>query len=334
VRLFVVALFCLCRCRPPLFAGRPRPNFISYTGYNATSEIYTLPHNLRDAFQSFPSGHASTSFAGLGFLSLWLYANLYRYWRLGGAGGGILAREDGAGTDDQTVYERRKRRSARLTGLHDNQLPLLLLLSGPLWLAAFIAFSRVRDNHHNYDDILAGSVLGSFIAVATFAALYTGRSHEWRSINEAAFRMQLQQEEDEENRAAGRDGGSGRRAPELHPLTGPEQPHPSRPHAHAQLGVPSLDLEAAIHKPGASPVPPHRQQQQQDSGARGEPISPSSSSSSAASGSDGRGPRAVAVGPPRFDSLRDVHGGDGGGITTAAGAEDASAGEVRLHQIV
>jgi len=270
LRLTVLA-FCTCILLTLLatdfgkkYVGRPRPNFISYTGYNFTSEIYTLPHNMRDAFQSFPSGHSSTAFAGLGFLTLWLYANLYRYWRIGGAGGGILAHEDGLLASDSDVYRRRKLREAkvRLYGLHDNQLPLLLLITVPLWLAAYIAFTRVRDNHHNYDDILAGAVLGSFCALGSFHALYKGRRQEWLRINEAAFQLQIAAEQAEMQAAAGASsvgsngslgdavaGLQGRPTLELRSLTWPGHP------GGAQPEVPQRLLEAVIHKPGASPVP-------------------------------------------------------------------------------
>lgn len=49
--------------------GRPRPNFIALAEY--INNIPTAsPKAINEAYQSFPSGHASLSMCGLGFLAL------------------------------------------------------------------------------------------------------------------------------------------------------------------------------------------------------------------------------------------------------------------------
>lgn len=103
---------------------------------------------------------------------------------------------DGVLVSNSEVYRRRKAKE-HIYGVHNNQLPFLLFLTGPLWIALFISFSRVRDHHHNYDDILAGMCLGLSIAYATYRTIYLGRRSEWLAVNEAAFRLELELEAEE-----------------------------------------------------------------------------------------------------------------------------------------
>lgn len=53
--------------------GRPRPNFIAMSGYQADGSFTGTKAQISQAFQSYPSGHTSTSFAGLGYLGLYLF---------------------------------------------------------------------------------------------------------------------------------------------------------------------------------------------------------------------------------------------------------------------
>jgi len=52
--------------------GRPRPNFLALTGYVAGT-FTSSQAAIDQAFSSFPSGHSSMSFCGLGFLSFVLF---------------------------------------------------------------------------------------------------------------------------------------------------------------------------------------------------------------------------------------------------------------------
>jgi len=82
-----------------------------------------------DARMSFPSGHSSTSFAGMVFLSLYM--------------------------------------NGKLKAFSDHSGPTLLRgLSSilPLALCIGIAVSRVIDYHHHFSDIIAGSLLGAGMA--------------------------------------------------------------------------------------------------------------------------------------------------------------------------
>lgn len=66
--------------------GRPRPDLLDRCQAMAGTPIDILvdvavctqqnKHKLDEGFRSFPSGHSSMAFAGLGFLSLWLAGQL------------------------------------------------------------------------------------------------------------------------------------------------------------------------------------------------------------------------------------------------------------------
>lgn len=133
------------------YVGRPRPNFFALCGYpyNSVTHTYGTPHLLGSyssctkseadiihAHTSFPSGHSSWSFAGLGYVSLLLWFTM----RSGPAGRPRWAE--------------------------------VLLAAFPLFCASLIACSRTRDNYHHYADVLCGSVLGAVIALAVFWTMY------------------------------------------------------------------------------------------------------------------------------------------------------------------
>ncbi|RPA74163.1 acid phosphatase/Vanadium-dependent haloperoxidase [Ascobolus immersus RN42] len=95
----------------------------------------TNKHLLQEGWRSFPSGHSSLSFAGLGWLSLWL--------------GGQL----GAG-----------RRGSGLVGVVVCALP---------WVGALsIAISRTADYRHDVWDVTAGSVMGFIIAYYSYRRFF------------------------------------------------------------------------------------------------------------------------------------------------------------------
>jgi membrane-associated phospholipid phosphatase len=114
------------------FVGRPRPNFYAYTAYG---EYHQNEHAMREAHSSFPSGHASTSFAALLFTSLWLL----------------------------DVVKRRLR--ARSVAHEKTSCPPLQLIDSlavyacftPTIVAIYISITRVVDYWHNTDDILTGA---------------------------------------------------------------------------------------------------------------------------------------------------------------------------------
>jgi len=91
---------------------------------------------IRDGRQSFPSGHSSMSFTGMTYLSLYLCGKFGLFRHNGG-----------------TVFK------ATIAML-------------PLAISAAIAVSRTRDYHHDFSDILAGTVLGVMMAVFAYFLNY------------------------------------------------------------------------------------------------------------------------------------------------------------------
>ncbi|ETR97462.1 PAP2 superfamily protein [Trichoderma reesei RUT C-30] len=120
--------------------GRPRPDLLARCQPHADTKPNVLVdisvctasdgHVLQDGWRSFPSGHSSFSFAGLGFLSLFLAGQLHVFNYP--SGGRDLSRA--------------------------------LLCLAPLLGAALIAISRCEDYRHDVYDVCIGSALGMTVA--------------------------------------------------------------------------------------------------------------------------------------------------------------------------
>ncbi|RYP51783.1 hypothetical protein DL768_002930 [Monosporascus sp. mg162] len=117
--------------------GRPRPDLVArckpaagtapdvLVGIDVCTE--TDHHTLHDGWRSFPSGHSSFSFAGLGYLAFFLAGQL-------------------------RVFRDRR------------DLGRALLCLAPLLGAALIAISRCQDYRHDVYDVCVGSALGFLVA--------------------------------------------------------------------------------------------------------------------------------------------------------------------------
>jgi membrane-associated phospholipid phosphatase len=145
------------------YVGSKRPNFFdvcNYAGYAAAIDsrntsspawrafsaatVFGAPGSLgrcvgsaaavADAQRSFPSGHASLSFAGLFYLALSL---------------------------------------RHFAGVRpgDWLSPAALACGSPLALATFVAATRVRDNYHREVDVAAGAALGVALALAAWSTV-------------------------------------------------------------------------------------------------------------------------------------------------------------------
>ncbi|KAM3540790.1 hypothetical protein ARSEF1564_006302 [Beauveria bassiana] len=120
--------------------GRPRPDLLDRCQPRAGTKPHTLVsidvcttgdgHKLQDGWRSFPSGHSSFSFAGLGFVSLY-FAGQFQIFRTA-TGGRDLSRA--------------------------------LFCLAPLIGAALIAISRCEDYRHDVYDVCVGSILGFTVA--------------------------------------------------------------------------------------------------------------------------------------------------------------------------
>ncbi|XP_022853080.1 lipid phosphate phosphatase 2-like [Olea europaea var. sylvestris] len=120
--------------------GRPRPNFF-WRCFPDGKDLYDRWGNvichgkdsdIKEGHKSFPSGHTSWSFAGLGFLSLYLAGKIKAFDQRG----------------------------------HVAKLCIVFL---PILAACLVGISRVDDYWHHWQDVFAGGLLG--LVVATFCYL-------------------------------------------------------------------------------------------------------------------------------------------------------------------
>lgn len=125
--------------------GRPRPDLIArckpsldapqhdLVGIEVCTE--TQHHLLHDGWRSFPSGHSSFAFSGLGYLAFFLASQTHCL---------------------------RPRAS----------LATSLLCVAPLLGAALIAISRLEDYRHDVGDVFCGSLLGFALAYFNWRRYY------------------------------------------------------------------------------------------------------------------------------------------------------------------
>ncbi len=125
--------------------GRPRPDLIDRCKPESGTPDYTLitfqvctetdRHTLHDGWRSFPSGHSSFAFAGLGYLSLFFAGQMH-----------VLRPH----TD----------------------LARVLIALAPFLGAAMIAMSRMADYRHDVYDVACGSLLGLGLAYFSYRRFY------------------------------------------------------------------------------------------------------------------------------------------------------------------
>ncbi|KDN49466.1 hypothetical protein RSAG8_02168, partial [Rhizoctonia solani AG-8 WAC10335] len=128
--------------------GRPRPDLLDRCQPRANSQdapVYGLltadvcttddHERLKDGFRSFFSGHASLTFAGLGFLSFYLAGKMHLFDERGHTGKAWLA-------------------LAPLTG------------------ALLVAISRTMDYRHHWQDVLIGSIVGLVLSYFSYRQYY------------------------------------------------------------------------------------------------------------------------------------------------------------------
>ncbi|KAL7714107.1 Lipid phosphate phosphatase [Entamoeba marina] len=132
-----------------LFAGRPRPQF--YDRINNGGQI-------DNAYKSFPSGHSSTIFNGLTYLSLLLAGQL-------------------------KVFS---------SGMESWKIFIVII---PLIGAGAVAISRTRDYHHNFSDILGGSLIGIVLSLI----MYYSKHQPLSSIKSDELKVMVELEKQQEN---------------------------------------------------------------------------------------------------------------------------------------
>ncbi|CAN1297061.1 Putative lipid phosphate phosphatase 3, chloroplastic [Linum perenne] len=128
--------------------GRPRPDFFwrcfpdGKDVYDQLGDVicHGIAKEIREGHKSFPSGHASWSFAGLGFLSLYLSGKI-------------------------KVFDRQG---------HVGKLCIVIF---PLLAASLVAISRVDDYRHHWQDVFAGSLLGLVVATLCYRQFFPAPYH-------------------------------------------------------------------------------------------------------------------------------------------------------------
>ncbi|KAL4928826.1 phosphatase PAP2 family protein [Aspergillus undulatus] len=135
--------------------GKPRPDIIDRCKPRAGSadavpfglSDYSIctgdPHLLKDGFRSWPSGHSSSSFAGLFYLSLWI--------------GGKLHIMDNKGE----VWK-------------------MFIVMFPCLGATLIAVSRIMDARHHPFDVITGSLLGTLCAIISYRQYFPSLAEPWK----------------------------------------------------------------------------------------------------------------------------------------------------------
>ncbi|KAI8060737.1 phosphatidic acid phosphatase type 2/haloperoxidase [Gongronella butleri] len=127
----------LDRCQPPLDAQDPPLGLSNYT--ICSTDINS--HLMKDGFKSFPSGHSSFSFAGLGYLALYFAGKL-------------------------RMFDERGHTYKGFTFII------------PLIGALLVVISRTRDYRHHWQDVTIGSLLGIACAIFAYRQYHPGLGHE------------------------------------------------------------------------------------------------------------------------------------------------------------
>ncbi|KAF9915286.1 hypothetical protein BX616_006512 [Lobosporangium transversale] len=124
----------LARCNPMLM-GLPVVKDIPLRLW--TVRVCSQPdhHILKDGMRSFPSGHASTSFAGLTYISLWMAGKM-------------------------RVFDRR-----------GYSLKVVLLIV-PILAALLVSISRIQDYRHAGVDVTWGGIIGIIFAIFAYLQYY------------------------------------------------------------------------------------------------------------------------------------------------------------------
>ncbi|KAF9674051.1 hypothetical protein SADUNF_Sadunf10G0087700 [Salix dunnii] len=131
------------------FVGKDMMTDLKYPLKENTVPVWTVPlfdrwgnvlchgkgSDVKEGHKSFPSGHTSWSFAGLGFLSLYLSGKIKAFDRKG----------------------------------HVAKLCIVFL---PLLAASLVAISRVDDYWHHWQDVFAGGLLGLVVAAFCYAQFF------------------------------------------------------------------------------------------------------------------------------------------------------------------
>ncbi|CAO3636047.1 unnamed protein product [Mucor fragilis] len=121
----------LDRCQPPPGIQNPPLLLLNYTICTADQNTY----EFKDGFKSFPSGHSSFSFAGLGYVAFYLAGKMHLF-------------DEGGHTYKSFVF------------------------CIPFLGALLIAISRLHDYRHHWTDVFVGGIIGTAFAYFAYRQYY------------------------------------------------------------------------------------------------------------------------------------------------------------------
>ena len=146
------------------YVGRMRPLFYQKCGFDAaTAQCADDEELLR---QSFPSGHSSASMCSMLFCTLFLLGKLRLRRSL--VTRPLAEPPSSSSSSSSSSSEGAEARNSgaplvAVGGLHCAPA-LAAAATAPVWVAVWVACTRVHDNWHHPSDIVAGSLLGAAIA--------------------------------------------------------------------------------------------------------------------------------------------------------------------------
>ncbi|KAL8253353.1 hypothetical protein R6Q59_037046 [Mikania micrantha] len=140
--------------------GRPRPNFYYRCFPNGKAEYANNGDvicngdrlKIKEGYKSFPSGHTSWSFAGLGFLAWYLCGKLRAFSKKGHARN-------------------------------------LCIIVSPYLFAALVGVSRVDDYWHHWTDVFTGAIIGTIVSAFCYLQFFPFPNHENGWAPHAFFTM-------------------------------------------------------------------------------------------------------------------------------------------------